>query len=479
MDARPSTATRPRHAAVSPAQIVAIGLVAASLAGAAWLLREAPTVSEAPLLDGTALDAAQLAAVEAALDRAGLTDYRTEAGQVWVPRSRQSAYKRAVVDADALPKPWGTRFHEAIAAGGVWVSPAARAESLKVARQDELALVLGSMPGIERAAVLYDEERGDGFRQDSIKTASVGVRTLPGAELDAVRAHGIRVLVAASVAGLDPRHVAVTDLATGRVFAGPLDETRTGLDSVLGQRMAVEGAIAARLRQTLEFVPGAIVAVAVDAAPPPPPAASGRATEADAPVGSPVAAAANAPAEVDLAGGAVGDATTSPGAGPSSSPSIGAVRVTVSLPDAYLDGVVAAARARAARGPGVEPSEADLARGEIDRLRDLVTGSLPGIADPARVRVVVTTHAAPHEARAEVAPAPGAGPMADADAPPPSPGTQRWMTLASVLVGTLAGALWWVGSRGREVPSWPRDVPATSETLGEAQDETIERRRAA
>ena len=112
MIARSHAMGRPRPLSLSPAQIVAIGLVAASIGGAAWLVRQRPEATEAPLLDGTVLDGAQLAAVEAALDRAGLTDYRTESGQVWVPRSRQSAYKRAVVDGDALPKPWGTRFQD-------------------------------------------------------------------------------------------------------------------------------------------------------------------------------------------------------------------------------------------------------------------------------------------------------------------------------------------------------------------------------
>ena len=119
MDPHLTNSRRSRVPVVTPAQIVALGLVAASIGWAAWLLQERPTTDEVALLEDTTLTAPQLAAIEAALDRANLTDYRTAEGTVWVPRSRQGAYKRAVVDGDAIPKPWGTRFHEAIASGGV------------------------------------------------------------------------------------------------------------------------------------------------------------------------------------------------------------------------------------------------------------------------------------------------------------------------------------------------------------------------
>ena len=489
MDARPHAAGRPRPLPLSPAQIVAIGLVAASIGGAAWLVRQRPEANEAPLLDGTALDAAQLAAVEAALDRAGLTDYRTESGQVWVPRSRQSAYKRAVVDGDALPKPWGTRFQQAISEGGMWVSPAARAESLKVARQDELALVVASMPGIERAAVLYDEARGEGFRQESIKTASVGIRSAAGMELDAVRAHGIRVLVASSVAGLEPEHVAVTDLTSGRVFAGPLrdDVAGTGLDAGLARRMAVEGAIAGRLRQALEFVPGVIVAVSVEHARA---AAATVGSGTDGVAAAVPSAAANAPAEVAAAGPSTEPAGRA--AAPAADALPGAVRVTVSLPDSYLDTAVAATRARARRDSAEAPAGEAVARGEIDRVRDLVMRSLPGIADPERLEVLVTSHPSPRTgpgrsvARVDEAPPP---PVRDgaAEAVATTGGAtlvtrEQWMALASVLAGATAGALWWAGSRGRAAVGRRRGahVDADADDLAPAaHGDAVDRRLAA
>jgi flagellar biosynthesis/type III secretory pathway M-ring protein FliF/YscJ len=97
-------------------------------------------------------------------------------------------------------------------------------ELLRVATQEELSLVICSMPGIERAAVLYDTETHHSLEGGGpAKTASVNVRTQPDMELDPARVQAIRVLVSASIAGLSPERVAVTDLRSGRVYVGPLE----------------------------------------------------------------------------------------------------------------------------------------------------------------------------------------------------------------------------------------------------------------
>jgi type III secretory pathway lipoprotein EscJ len=494
MDARFPKSRRSRVSVVTPAQIVALGLVAASIGWAAWLLRERPTADEVALLEDTTLTAPQLAAVEAALDRANLTDYRTAEGNVWVPRSRQGAYKRAVVDADAIPKPWGTRFHEAINSGGVWTSPSARAESLKVALQDELSQVLCSMPGIERAAVLYDVEERSGFQQEPLKTASVGIRTTSGTELDPVRAHGIRVLVASSIAGLDPERVAVTDLSTGRVFAGALEDpaAHASVAPELARRFANETALAGRIRQALAFVRGVIVDVAIDA-PPLPTTAEAPPALIAAPAEAPVAAAANAPAELLPPAPPPSREPVAPGspAGPARPmivhPEIpGVVHVTVSIPDSYLAAAIAASSSRprnATADTDVDPNadkgaEAEAEHRELERLREIVGRALPSLDSPDRLRVLVTSYPAmspdPAERRPEALDSRRppidrptaadvtiqsevAGP-ASHQALPDLP-REAWLAATSVLVGILAGFLWWAGSRSggqpeESFPSW-------------------------
>jgi predicted negative regulator of RcsB-dependent stress response len=63
---------------------------------------------------------------------------------------------RALVDAEALPREFGGSLRRALEKNSPWQSRAVQDELLRVATQEELSLVICSMPGIERAAVLYD-----------------------------------------------------------------------------------------------------------------------------------------------------------------------------------------------------------------------------------------------------------------------------------------------------------------------------------
>jgi hypothetical protein len=284
---------------VTPAQVVGIGLVAASLGWAAWLLRDRPISEEVELLPGTVLPSSEMAIVGAAFDRAQLLDHRTEDGRVWVPRARQSAYMRALVEAEALPREFGSIRRQALEQHSPWQGRAAQEELLKIAVQEELAQVICSMPGIERAAVLSDVNTRSsvGLGANPERTASVNIRTQPGVELEPARVQAIRVLVAASIAGLLPERVAVTDLRSGRVHAGPLIvESETDIAAVdpsLARRIAHEEHLAAKLRQALAYVKGIGVDVTVAFAPPIP-----RLPRAEAPSAGQHVASANTPASV-------------------------------------------------------------------------------------------------------------------------------------------------------------------------------------
>ncbi|MFM8413659.1 MAG: hypothetical protein ACKOCX_02945 [Planctomycetota bacterium] len=394
---------------VTPAQVVGIGLVAASLGWAAWLLRDRPISEEVELLPGTVLPSSELAIVEAAFDRAQLADHRTETGRIWVPRQRQSAYMRALVDAEALPREFGSSLRRALERNSPWQSRAVQEEMLRVAVQEELAHVICSMPGIERAAVLYDvDDRSAGLASAPEPTASVNVRTQPGAELEPARVQAIRVLVAASIAGLAAERVAVTDLRSGRVFAGPLethaDDDVARVDPLLARQMVYERHLAAKLRQALAFIEGAVMDVTVTFAPPrppelpaPPPPATGQRV-----------ADANAPAEV---GSGSPDRTA---AGPAAEPPApvadegypATILVALAVPDTFLE----------AAEPTAAPDQA--ARRAEERLRDHVLGLLPPTTRADGRRVVLTQFpAGPAGARTDLPPPRPAATAAAADAP--------------------------------------------------------------
>jgi hypothetical protein len=339
--------------------------------------------------------------------------------------------------------------------------------------------------------VLYDVEERSGFQQEPLKTASVGIRTTSGTELDAVRAHGIRVLVASSIAGLEPERVAVTDLSTGKVFAGALEDPTASATVApeLARRFANETALAGRIRQALAFVRGVIVDVAIDATPLP--TTDSPLPTATDPSEPPIAAAANAPAELLPPAPPPSRQPVAPGAPVgrarprNDNPEIpGVVHVTVSIPDNYLAAAVEASKARLQANlsaDSVTAPAADTAAAaedhELERLREIVERALSSFDSPDRLRVLVTSYPAmvpdATERRAEALDGPrplpaNRSPAADVtihsevDIPPshhPLPDLPReaWLAATSVLVGILAGFLWWAGSRssGRPEESLP------------------------
>lgn len=467
------------RASIAPSQVIALGLVVVSIGWAVWLLQDRPNHEEVELLSGSRLPSSELAIMEAAFDRAQLTDYRSEDGRVWVPRARQSAYMRALVDAEALPREFGGSLRRALENNSPWQSKAVQEEMLRVATQEELSLVICSMPGIERAAVLYDVDAAaatGSLRGSPVKTASVNVRTQADSELDPARIEAIRVLVASSIAGLAAERVAVTDLRNGRVYAGPLDDsaTLTDLDPRLARQAAHERHLRAKVQRAIAFVKGATVDVSVDFEPEVPPLQHGVVPTLDAGLVAEAqptqpAAAANAPAEV----------ASPPVVSPPETPPadvLATVRVAIAVPEAAMSELAADA--------AVDD--------ELERIRRHVLPLLPATSRADGRSVVVTTFASPPASPATARPAVAAAiqsaaapaailetfaePVAAPQTPAARDGQARleaavaklidaissrlegtteitrkeWLAGMSVVVGLVAGWLWWAGARRRQ-----------------------------
>jgi hypothetical protein len=364
-----------RRSGPTPIQVIAAGLLLVAVGVAVWAVQERPqlTVAEVELLAGTVLGPADLALMEAVFDRADLSGHRVEAGRLFVSRGRRSSYLRALVDAGALPPEFGGSLRRAVENDSPWRSQASQADRLRIATQEELSLVIRTMPGIEQAAVLYDLKAGGQLfpdRGERIQTASVSVRTEPGATLDAHRVQAIRVLVASSIAGLRAERVAVTDLRSGRVYDGPLvsDAELIASDPDRARAVAYERHVTAKIRQALSFMPNAVVEVNASSCLP-------ALTEPDT---RPAAhqlprAAANAPATVSVT-----KAPANRGAVPKR-----VVQVSIAIPEGYLLKV-------RERRPGASQAAGDAASTELDRLERLVAGLVPISPPWDHARVTIT-----------------------------------------------------------------------------------------
>ncbi|NIL96757.1 MAG: hypothetical protein GTO53_04810, partial [Planctomycetales bacterium] len=196
-----------------------ISLVAALLVGAV-LLSKSSQLGGGTYLFREPLPASQLPAVEAALAKAGLKDFQWEGQRLLVPSAFKDRYLAALLDADVPPRDFGQLLDAAIEAGSPFESREQKTQRIRNARQRVLAQIIAEMKGVESARVLYDQGDAGGIRGGKILTASVSVTCDGNQSLSLKQVRAIRNLVASAIAGLEVHQVSVTDLNTGRNYAG-------------------------------------------------------------------------------------------------------------------------------------------------------------------------------------------------------------------------------------------------------------------
>ncbi|MCA9245974.1 MAG: hypothetical protein KDA42_02635 [Planctomycetales bacterium] len=260
------TQARDLFRSMTPGARVTTGLLLAVLAvSVAYLFQSQTSGPDAFLMGGEPFSASQLPAMEAAFSKANLTDYEVEGNRIRVPRGQQASYMGALADAGALPANFGSYLAKALDDDDVFASNQQRATRLNIAKQNELALILRSMQGIENASVLYDVKKGTGLERgkDTI-SATVSIKPLGSQPLDGARVPMIRHLVAGAIAGLEPSSVTVADL-NGRHYPAGTDANGPTTDPLedpyYARKRHYEGELKEKIVQALRFIPGADVQV--------------------------------------------------------------------------------------------------------------------------------------------------------------------------------------------------------------------------
>lgn len=246
-------------------RIIAALLLAVVVVGAGYLFNQGMPGGDDYLLGGQSFSAAELPAMEAAFDEAGLTTYQIDGNRIRVPRALRSAYMGALAKANALPM----GFHDILAKElddlPPWTDRATREARLKNARQRELAMIIRSIAGIESAAVHYDTKKQGGLSRSELTTASVSIRPAGSATLDRATVTAVRNLVAASIAGMKPTDVAVMDLRSGQAFPATSDDHASGQESAyLQTATAFQENVRKELLGALSYVRGVQIAVNVE-----------------------------------------------------------------------------------------------------------------------------------------------------------------------------------------------------------------------
>jgi len=237
------------------ARVTTALLLVAVVVASAYLFTGRTAGPEVDLLHGMPVPASHLQAMTAAFGKAKLTNFEIRGTQVFVPRGQEATYMAALAAERALPPNFGSAFNRlSNESGNPFVSSEERRERAKIALQEELALIIGRMPGIECASVIYATETKGGLNREKYTTASVSVKPIGDTQLDDNKVASIRHLVAGAVPGLKPENVTIADL-NGRVYVG--DSPDGGAEN--GLYLTLQGLHEKRLKEkilsALSYVP--------------------------------------------------------------------------------------------------------------------------------------------------------------------------------------------------------------------------------
>jgi flagellar biosynthesis/type III secretory pathway M-ring protein FliF/YscJ len=230
--------------------------------GGVWISRFPRTVEYELLFGGRTFSERELTNMEAAWAKAEECDgYELDGNRVRIPRALRAKFVAALAETNALPVEFDWEIPEDQENINPFESLAQKQARMQRARERELANILGSMAGIEHAAVKFDEEVGGGPRREKNVTAMVAVRPKAGAPLDPSDIHSIRHLVAATKAGLEPHKVTITDLIAGKTYTG--DAVSDSSLQHSSEIAFLEGQWRQKIARALDYIRGVQVAVSI------------------------------------------------------------------------------------------------------------------------------------------------------------------------------------------------------------------------
>jgi len=254
---------------LSPGTRIVGGLLIAAIGiSLFYLFQFQATGGEEFLLGGRPFDSSEMAKIETAFAKAGLSQSEIVDNRIRIPRGKKGEYLAALADNNALPADFYKHLDEATAAD----NPFASTRSLDLrrwnAKQKELALIISRMRGIESATVQYDEEAKGGLSRQKNKTAMVAIQTIGGVvDEDQIRA--IRNVIASAYAGLDRHSITITDMTSGLSYGGALGPGGVPEDESMyaSHKQKYERDWQQKIAAQLATIPGVIVGVNVELSP--------------------------------------------------------------------------------------------------------------------------------------------------------------------------------------------------------------------
>ncbi|RKS80135.1 flagellar M-ring protein FliF [Motilibacter peucedani] len=208
------------------------------------------------------LSAKDAAAVVTQLQSSGVA-YQLQNGgtTILVPSDQVSALKLQMAGAGLIDDSTDNGY-SVLTGMSVTSSQLQQDAALKQATEIDAASTLKAIAGVSDARVTIAVPKQDVFSDDTQKpTAAVLMTMKSGATLTSSQVNSITHLVAASVSGMSPEDVTVTDAATGRMLSSTSGSGAASADERSAQTLAYQDEMVQKLQTLLDPIvgPGAAV----------------------------------------------------------------------------------------------------------------------------------------------------------------------------------------------------------------------------
>lgn len=234
-------------------RVITVMLAAAIAIGLAFLVKGDSTKGTEFLFGGQSFGSQELAAVERAFSRSGLSDWRREGQRILIPSDAKSEYLAALEESSTLPMSMRSRVQDALDAGTMFDSSDLRASRESVAKEQELAATIMAFPEISIAKVEHDRGERIGLGRATPQSCSVFVQPQGTSALSRGRIMAITELIKGSYAGLGSDDITVIDANASGTSSMVDDE-----DPMLRKQKEAEEWVQTKVRKLLVAYPAKI-----------------------------------------------------------------------------------------------------------------------------------------------------------------------------------------------------------------------------
>ena len=238
-------------------RVITVMLAAAIAIGLAFLVKGSSQAGTEFLFGGQSFGRPELAAVERAFSRAGLSDWRREGQRILIPSKSKSEYLAALEESSTLPMSMRSRVQDAIDATTVFDSSDLRQSRENVAKEQELAATIMAFAEITMAKVEHDRGERIGLGRATPQSCSIFVQPEGTSPLPRGRIMAITELIKASYAGMSADDVKVIDANATSTSTLADDE-----DPMLRKQQEAENWIEQKVRSLLVAYPARVAVTA-------------------------------------------------------------------------------------------------------------------------------------------------------------------------------------------------------------------------